>query len=486
MRYRNFDTLRLVLAASVVFSHSFLLADGSESREPFVQALGPGNIAGLYGVFGFLVISGFLVTRSFRTRASWWSYLASRCLRILPALWVVTVLCAVVLGPIVTTRSLGEYVGDAGLREFILWTSTLLNSGSVGLPGVDFSGSDTGRVVIGTLWTLLPEFICYLLVFAAGLTGLLRLPFAMVAVAVGIWTHSAHPGALYGVGYLGVFFAAGAVLHFVHERRRPGHVTLAACVVGLGVCVAMGAAHEGFAVFGAVLLVQLGTSDRISLGDGARFGDLSYGIYLYGWPVQQLLVWAFDGQLAWWSLFAASLTISVALAWCSWHAVERHAIALGQRLRRRAAAERPAAVMVGLPARREPWRLARRRLHAANLVEAVGAVGIEVLDPGVRGWPVDEPRVADADDHIERDATGCPPALHDERAFQARGRAGAQRDARATQGAGADRRRFRDDDAQPVVSHLSAHGLQRGATPAPALSDSEQPQRDAAEFHAAR
>jgi peptidoglycan/LPS O-acetylase OafA/YrhL len=65
-RFGNFDTIRLVAAASVIFSHAFLIADGHDKNEPFVRLTGA--IIGVHGVFVFLIISGFLVTRSLKSR----------------------------------------------------------------------------------------------------------------------------------------------------------------------------------------------------------------------------------------------------------------------------------------------------------------------------------------------------------------------------------------------------------------------------------
>lgn len=343
MHYRNFDTLRLVMATSVVFSHSFLLAENTERREPFVQLFGPGNIVGLYGVYGFFVISGFLVTRSYRRHPSWRAFVTSRSLRIFPGLLVVAVVCSFLIGPVATTLPLGSYLTDPATYAFVPQT-VLMNPGAV-LPSVRFSDTDVGSVVIGTLWTLRPEVICYVLVVAAGTVRLLRLPVLLLVLVAALWTHTAHPATLEQLGYLVAYFAAGSALWLIHETHRPGRAVTAASAVGMAASAALGFPQEGFAVFGAVLLIQLGTTNRVSLGNGARFGDLSYGIYLYGWPVQQTLVWLSDGSLDWGTLFALSLPLAAACAWLSFRFVEHPAIALGHRIRRASEGRRvPASV----------------------------------------------------------------------------------------------------------------------------------------------
>src|SRR4051812_33589333 len=89
-RLGNFDTIRLVAAASVIFSHAFLIADGHDKNEPFVRLTG--SIIGIHGVFIFLIISGFLVTQSLKTSSSLRHFAWKRSLRIYPAL----ALCAIV------------------------------------------------------------------------------------------------------------------------------------------------------------------------------------------------------------------------------------------------------------------------------------------------------------------------------------------------------------------------------------------------------
>ena len=77
-RQNNFDALRLVAAAAVVFSHSFLIAEGTQDHEPLIWLTGNQSILGLVGVFVFFAISGFLVTQSFEQTGDAWRFLAKR------------------------------------------------------------------------------------------------------------------------------------------------------------------------------------------------------------------------------------------------------------------------------------------------------------------------------------------------------------------------------------------------------------------------
>src|SRR5437588_12535091 len=118
-RRNNFDALRLVAALSVVFSHSFLVAEGSEANEPFVWLSGNQCILGLVGVFVFFVISGYLVTESWCRRPLPGQFALRRGLRIYPGLMVNVALCAFVIGPLVSALSLPAYFYGPELPDFL-------------------------------------------------------------------------------------------------------------------------------------------------------------------------------------------------------------------------------------------------------------------------------------------------------------------------------------------------------------------------------
>ena len=123
--FAGFDGLRLVAAVAVMFSHAFLIASGSEAREPLVRLLGPGNIIGLYGVFTFFIISGFLLARSLSGGASAISYTVNRVLRILPAFVFQVAVVALAIGPLFSSLPAGEYLASPEVPEFVKPPSTV-------------------------------------------------------------------------------------------------------------------------------------------------------------------------------------------------------------------------------------------------------------------------------------------------------------------------------------------------------------------------
>jgi peptidoglycan/LPS O-acetylase OafA/YrhL len=217
-RYRNFDALRLIAAGAVIFSHSFAITEGSEDNEWLVRLLGPGNILGIYGVFTFFAISGFLVTRSFHESRDLVSYLCKRCLRIFPGLILCAVLMAFLLGPLATALQPGGYLASRSPYSYLVKTVLLFDTSSRGLPGVAFSGNDYGTIVNGSLWSLGPEFLCYLGVIAFAFAGLARPIGAALALALGLWTQQA--GLLGNFGFAFAYFAAGMLIYYLMPRTQ--------------------------------------------------------------------------------------------------------------------------------------------------------------------------------------------------------------------------------------------------------------------------
>src|SRR5215470_11587031 len=222
-RANNFDALRLFAAISVIFSHSFLIAEGTQNREWLILLTGNQCILGLTGVFIFFAISGFLVTQSFEQTPNRLHFLAKRALRIFPGLLIATLLSAFVLGPLVTTLPLASYLSRAEPYQYVIG-NTLLDQTVHELPGVSFVDNPVGLEINGSLWTLRLEFAMYLMVLALGLLRLLTVRTALLLLAFGIaclrfemlyplekwgWFFEL----LSGWGWLVGFFAAGMVLY---------------------------------------------------------------------------------------------------------------------------------------------------------------------------------------------------------------------------------------------------------------------------------
>jgi len=327
--HNNFDALRLVAAVSVIFSHSFLIAEGTGANEPLNRLTGNQCMLGLAGVFVFFAISGFLVTQSFEQTQGPLRYLVKRCLRIFPGYIVVLLLTAFVLGPLVTNLPLGDYLHRREPYWYVLFNA-IFSLKVHELPGVLFVDNAVGLEVNGSLWSLGYEFEMYLMVLALGVLRLIRLPICFALLALGMaCIHFDALGFLGGWGWMLGFFAAGMVLYKMRDMRifHPNIALFAA--LGL----VLSGAYQGafillFPIFGCYLAIYFALNQKLPIIPAARFGDLSYGLYIYGWPSQQMVIWLMHGHAQWWQVFLLATLLAGALAFLSWHLIEKRALRL--------------------------------------------------------------------------------------------------------------------------------------------------------------
>ena len=328
-RDNNFDALRLLAAISVIFSHSFLIAQGTQDHEPLIWLTGRQAIFGLAGVFVFFAISGYLVTQSWENTASAPRYFLKRCLRIFPGLVAALILSAFVLAPLVTKLPLTEYLARPEPYRYVIGNAALSVKVHE-LPGVLFVDNPVGLEINGSLWTLRYEFMMYLLVMALGLMRLLRPWTCLVLLALGMACvqFPATFGALGGWGWMLSFFAVGMVLYKLRATRIFDFRIALAALALLAVSIFAGGFILLFPLTGCYLALWLALNPHIRPLRAARWGDLSYGLYIYGWPAEQLVIWLKGGHAPWWQVFGGGLAIAGALAFASWHLIEGPALRL--------------------------------------------------------------------------------------------------------------------------------------------------------------
>lgn len=324
-RANNFDALRMLAALLVIWSHQFALM-GRPSPLFF------GNEPGAVGVVMFFAISGCLVSQSWRADPHLGRFALRRALRIWPGLAVVVLLAVLVLGPLLTELPLTEYFFHPLTRQHL---TNLVLSTHTSLPGV-FTSSPHPGSVNGPLWTIPLEVGCYAGLALLGAVGVLRwrwaslVVFALLAAALH-WRYSGLtvPEWSFALQYA-IIFALGAVLaQWQHLWRPRAALAAAAVVVACGVWFRWGPPLLGgqAPLWAAGALAVIWGSCRTSgFASAGRFGDFSYGLYIYGFPVQQLVIWSFANQLSFPVAFALSVLGALALAVMSWHGVEKPAL----------------------------------------------------------------------------------------------------------------------------------------------------------------
>jgi len=335
-RDNNFNLIRMVAASAVLVSHAWPLTRGPGTSEP-LEAL-TGYSLGTLAVYVFFALSGFFVSASFVRSGSVADFAWARVLRLFPGLAVSVLLVALVMGPLVTTLPLGNYLQDPGTWTFLQRNITLVWA-QYTLPGV--FEANPYPAVEGSIWTLIHEVLCYGLVFAAGVTGLLRRPRLMVLALAGyavLWLVPVltqmplHPK-LVQFHELSLAFVLG--MAFWQGRD---HIPLSAlALAGLaGLAYATAATPVGLPFLMLLLTYGCFWLGHVPKGLVRRYnalGDYSYGIYVYAFPAQGLVVWLFGPQNPGLHSLLAFVPVLV-MAMLSWHWVEAPALRL-RRARRR-------------------------------------------------------------------------------------------------------------------------------------------------------
>ena len=323
----NFDFLRFLFAAIVIFSHSFALC-GVGKREPLSVLSGGQTYMAEIAVNGFFVISGFLITASWLRRPQWSEYLQKRVLRIYPGFLMVCLLCAFLVGPIGAV-SPHTYFQQLRIGAFL---HHLFLLDKLSLPPT-FSHNFMPNEVNSSLWTIKIEFEFYLMTALLGTFGLfqrrgvllafaaacllsqtaLALPFVSVALPDTLTIH---------LRFL-TYFLAGMVFFLYRDKIAYNGAGVAAAVVLLGIGAAMHTLAAVIALPVVYLLLAAAFSPAVRLHRFAQTQDISYGLYLYAWPIQQLLVQHFGALHNPWSLFLTALPLTALAAALSWHLIEK-------------------------------------------------------------------------------------------------------------------------------------------------------------------
>lgn len=336
-RRNNFTTIRILLAWSVLYGHGFVIAKMLGVSDPLRSVFQGSVWIGEIAVNGFFALSGFLVAGSFIKRG-FIDFTLSRALRIFPALIMCVAIAALVMGPIVTSLSASAYYVEAGTWSY-LRNGLAFFPMRWDLPGV-FEGN-ARQGVNGSLWTLTVEVRSYALLALLGIFGILRHRHIGNVVLLSLLLFALfHYGDIPLVGDREKwarptgYFLLGVFLYLNRDRvildTRLAIFSLALCFAAFG----KPWFDFVFAPAFVYLLFYLGYRTPYLNTDGT-LGDISYGVYIYAWPVQQLVVMAWPGMHPASNILISSAFV-VPMAWLSWHYLERPMLSLkGRFLSRR-------------------------------------------------------------------------------------------------------------------------------------------------------
>lgn len=344
----SLGVMRLILALAVIVSHAYPL--GAFGVEPLVEILHAKDSLGSIAVAGFFAISGYLVLRS-ALSGDVFQFMWKRALRIFPGYWVALLVGVLAVGPVVwliERRDLGDYfLSGGGSIYSYLRTNFDLSIGPWGVWDVFAAttpyGEVTGASVLnGSIWTLTYEWSSYLavaLLLGLGLLRFTRLTVLLTTAAFGtvnvlyqFQPQLAAPifgfamdGYLASLGFL--FFVGASLGAYADKLRFSPWIAVACGLLVAGSLFTVGWKTIGYAAMPYFLLWVAAVLPKRLQWIGQK-NDYSYGIYLYGFLVQQTTAYFGLHKLGYFPWVLISMLLSFGLAWLSWKLIERPAINL--------------------------------------------------------------------------------------------------------------------------------------------------------------
>ena len=329
----SFDIYRFLAAGLVIFSHSYALTGFSEPQ------LGNTKI-GTISVWVFFILSGYLIALSWKQYPRFNVFMAKRALRIFPGLITVILISIIALG-FISKLSYKDYLFNQLTLDYL--NNILLLNPVHALPGV-FQDNIYPSGVNGSLWTLAYEFTAYLSIAFVGAFSLFKKRFVYI-----VWLLLLLMNLLYvlspenlniyifylNIGLLsqlGLFFYSGVLLQIYDKNityKLPYTLAALTCFIAISQLIPPA---TSFAACSLLAYAMIGLCKMTTFSGFGKYGDFSYGLYIYAFPVQQTIV-HFTQTRAPSKLFALSFVITLFFAYLSWHFVEKHFIHLKKRIR---------------------------------------------------------------------------------------------------------------------------------------------------------
>lgn len=286
---------------------------------------------GNMGVKVFFAISGFLITKSLFRQPSLGSFVWARFLRIFPGLFLTAIFCAFIIGPLCTTLPLSKYFTSIAVYDFT-WRLATLHNFSNALPGT-FKTNPYPGSVNSPIWTLPAELLMYLCVLLLGVLLLLvkkqfgklliALP-VLIVVFVFFW------GIPYEAWYISYIFSwstlffLGACCYLFRNKIIISLPLLLGTFIVFYAWFHFRLPYIDYVVDMPLVygILVFSYHPKLQVKSFHKLGDFSYGLYIYAFPVQQLLTLKFPA-LTPTAHFFYTFPLVLLLAVLSWYFAEK-------------------------------------------------------------------------------------------------------------------------------------------------------------------
>lgn len=332
-RPSGFDYVRIILASMIVVWHTVIVSYGIDTQRWLV--LGPSRPVWAMILPMFFALSGFLVSGSLERSRTIVGFLGLRVIRIFPALAVESTIAMAIIGGFYTSYPLQEYIANSEL-----WSYALNMFGIVRyyLPGVFINNPTTQ--VNAQLWTLPYELYCYILMSVIYIFGLYRskkllifscLAMQILVIIIIYFRTQIDEGTVRGP-VLVLAFLYGAYLYRARDQIPYNTLLFFFSAVAMIGFLYLPIINAFSALPAAYVTIYLGLQNP-ARSPMVSSGDYSYGIFLYGFPIQQAVSASLPDLRSWWANLFVSAPIITAVAYLSWHYIEKRSLLLLPQLR---------------------------------------------------------------------------------------------------------------------------------------------------------
>jgi peptidoglycan/LPS O-acetylase OafA/YrhL len=328
----NFDFLRFLFAILVVISHAYPLSGDNETSQWIYQITNGQMVLASIGLNGFFIISGFFIFHSLQRSTSLYDYYKKRLLRLFPALFIL-LLITVILAPFVYKGTIPFYY-NREVYTYLPNNLSLYNFQS-GIKGI--FDKNNYHAINGSLWTIRYEFSLYialsLLFFFRKKTGVVRImlfiAFAVLYVLYNFFLQKFAGFSVLGMQglnilNLGAFFVCGSLLAALQFENSEHKALLFIAVLIFILAVYFHFYDAIKHLILPIIILLIGFMPLPFFSTFGKYGDMSYGVYIYSFPVQQVLMHLF--KLNSYELMISSLIFSILFAYLSWHLIEKKAL----------------------------------------------------------------------------------------------------------------------------------------------------------------
>jgi peptidoglycan/LPS O-acetylase OafA/YrhL len=319
----------------VIITHSCTLLN--RTNEDWLGKLSAGYFPfSFYGVRIFFIISGYLIAQSLENSTNLLDYIWKRVLRLFPGLIVVVCFSVFIIGPVFTSLSWQNYFQDTLTWRY--FRTILIFRLENKLPGV-FDNAPSESIVNGSLWTLAYEFSCYLFLIVLQRLRLIKTNWIAIPLLLLLWVmdyhdqYNEHRIPMYGlvVKFLyefSLYFFIGSWFYYNRSVIQYRRLYFFVCLMLYGFLLSLQQPHilrqaQYFLLPYVVFYLAFLAAKTNHWG---RYGDFSYGIYIYSFLIQQCIIQIFGGNLSIFALIILSFIIVLPLAWLSWNFIEKPAL----------------------------------------------------------------------------------------------------------------------------------------------------------------